>query len=143
MHVVADYLIVFAGHDIRRENDAREFSLHELLNDDADAFAGNVILRFVVLDARILGRRGDYPDSFPDLGNYHVRQRLILARKRALRTVFTNRRRPHRIFLCAVKLCNQRIQFLVCFICYLSVVKSIRGDDVSGRYIHLQVLHHE
>ena len=51
--VVADNVIVSAGHDIGGEYDACKISLYELLDHDADAFGGDVILQSVVLDARV------------------------------------------------------------------------------------------
>ena len=54
MGVVADQVIVFSGQGIRREYDACKISLHEFLNDYADAFAGYIFLRFVALNSRIL-----------------------------------------------------------------------------------------
>ena len=53
MDVVADNVIVFAGHDVGGEYDTCKISLYELLDHDADAFGGDVILQSVVLDARV------------------------------------------------------------------------------------------
>ena len=100
-------------------------------------------MRSVVLDALILGRGSDLINSVPDRGNHQIGQCLILARKRIACCGIADRRRPYSVGLEAVQRCKQFIQFRVCVFCYFPVAKSIRGDDVSRRNVHLQVLHHE
>ena len=47
MNVIADDLIVFSRDDVGGEDNACKLRFYELLYNDADAFAGDVIAAFV------------------------------------------------------------------------------------------------
>ena len=72
MNVIADDLIVFSRDDVGGEDNACKLRFYELLYNDADAFARDVIAAFVFFNPFALCRIRDVFYGIPDLRHDNV-----------------------------------------------------------------------